>query len=57
VVDVVTTEGEKEVLKNLQRKSAAADAMFERLVAEMNHAVSLRKGVSYPNKEVMPAWL
>ena len=32
-VDVVTTEGERRVLDNLQRKAAAADRMFNKLVA------------------------
>lgn len=57
VVDVVTTEGEKEVLKNLQRKSAAADAMFDRLVDEMNNAISLSKNIEYKTRENLPSWL
>ena len=37
-VDMVTSEGEAGVLASIQRKSAAADVMFSKLVAEMNNA-------------------
>jgi len=56
-VDVVTTEGEKEVLKNLQRKSLAADKMFSRLVEQMNHSQSIARSVNFTKKEETPAWL
>ena len=35
VVDVITTGGEVDVLKNLQRKATQADVMFTELVAHM----------------------
>jgi hypothetical protein len=38
-VDVVTTEGERGVMTNLQRKASAADAMFANLVQEMGEAL------------------
>lgn len=57
VVDVVTTEGEKEVLKNLQRKSLAADSMFARLVDEMNNATSINGRTEYTQKIEVPSWL
>jgi hypothetical protein len=38
VVDVVTTEGESDVMQNLQRKADAADRMFKVMVDEMAHA-------------------
>jgi hypothetical protein len=38
VVDVVTTEGESDVMQNLQRKADAADKMFAVMVAEMANA-------------------
>ena len=56
-VDVITTEGEQQVLKNLQRKAAAADKMFSDLVACMNDAMEIDRGVSYTQKEECPAWL
>ena len=42
-VDIVTTEGEKSVLANLQRKAKAADRMFTELVAHMNDALRDRR--------------
>jgi len=57
IVDVVTTEGERAVMQNLKRKALAADKMFSSLVAEMNRALHIDRGVSYPNKEEVPSWL
>lgn len=56
-VDIVTTEGEKDVLKNLQRKATAADRMFSRLVAEMNHVLHIERSTEYAHTAEVPAWL
>jgi SNF2 family DNA or RNA helicase len=56
-VDIVTTEGEKSVLRNLKRKSAAADKMFSDLVAQMNDSMGISRGVKFKKKERVPAWL
>lgn len=56
-VDVVTTDGELNVLKNLQRKAAQADRMFGNLVAEMNNAMNLAKPETNKTKESIPVWL
>ena len=56
-VDVITTEGEQQVLKNLQRKAQAADKMFSDLVACMNDAMSIDRGVAFTKREEIPAWL
>lgn len=56
-VDMVTTEGEVAVLKNLQRKSALADKMFANLVLEMNRALKIESGVYGTTKETIPSWL
>lgn len=55
-VDIVTTEGGANALANLQRKSAAADKMFESLVAHMKDAQHI-SGVKYENKTEVPTWL
>ncbi len=56
--DIVTTEGERDVLLNLRRKSAAADNMFSSLLAEMNKALKIERVTNhYEKKEEMPAWL
>ena len=57
VVDVVSSEGEREVLKNLQRKQTNADAMFSRLVSEMTSAMSLHRPIRQPLTLEVPSWL
>lgn len=56
-VDIVTTEGEKSVLKNLQRKAAAADKMFTDLIANMQSAVKINRVNNATTKEMVPSWL
>lgn len=56
-VDIVTTEGERGVLKNLQRKSVQADRMFSNLVAEMNASMAIERSKDFTNKQELPAWL
>lgn len=56
-VDVVTTEGERDVMRNLQRKATAADRMFDQLVGYMNDSldVARRSGAAKPME--VPSWL
>lgn len=57
-VDVITTEGERGVLKNLQRKAAQADAMFSHLVREMNNVLHIDRAVSdFSTQLEIPQWL
>lgn len=56
-VDIVTTEGERGIMKNLQRKADQADEMFSRLVAEMNHAIALDRVNNYTKSLEVPSWL
>lgn len=55
-VDIVITEGQREVLGNLQRKQVLAEEMFSRLVAEMGRAAGYRPAVVNNTLEV-PSWL
>lgn len=55
--DIVTTEGEKNVLDNLQRKSVAADRMFAALVASMNDAASVDRSLKFNDQTQVPSWL
>jgi hypothetical protein len=57
VVDIVTTEAGHGVMENLQRKAAAADVMFSRLVTHMNQAVGIRRAEDYRASVEVPAWL
>lgn len=56
-VDIVTTEGERGVMRNLQRKADQADEMFSRLVAEMNNALAIERANNMTKKVQVPAWL
>lgn len=56
-VDVVTTEGETGVLKNLQRKAQQADQMFSSLVRHMNEAMHVKQANNHTNKTEVPSWL
>lgn len=56
-VDIVLTEGERKVMKNLQAKSEAASAMFDNLVREMKNALKIDHRVTFNDREEMPSWL
>jgi hypothetical protein len=56
VVDLITTPGGEGILANLERKAAAADRMFDALVAHMRHAVDLRRGTPFDQQVEVPAW-
>jgi hypothetical protein len=56
-VDLVTTEGEMGVLKNLKFKSDKADRMFAALVDEMNNAISIHRMDNFTTTEELPTWL
>lgn len=56
-VDIVTTEGERGVMRNLQRKAEQADEMFSHLVAEMNHALGIERAKTTTNPLEIPSWL
>ena len=55
-VDLITTEGGRNVLANLHRKAAQADEMFSELVRHMNEATSVDPYV-YDQKIEVPSWL
>lgn len=56
-VHLVLSEGEGRVMANLERKGHAADAMFSRLVANMNDVLSIDRHDSFTRKPETPAWL
>lgn len=56
-VDIVTTEGEKSVLQNLQRKAKAADKMFADLVRYMGEASAVDRSIKFTKQQEVPAWL
>lgn len=57
-VDIVTSEGEIGVMRNLQRKADNADKMFSVLVEIMNEAAAIgRKTNVFDKKTDIPSWL
>ena len=56
-MDVVSTEGEKEVMDNLQRKQKQADEMFGALVRHVQEAVGIVRTEMSENKIVPPSFL
>lgn len=57
LVNLVTSEGEIGVMRNLKRKALAADKMFESLVNEMENATSIKQVNKFTKKEEIPSWL
>lgn len=56
-VDLVTTEGEADVLQNLQRKAAAADKMFSQIVEHMSDELSIKSRTHWPLQVEAPQWV
>jgi hypothetical protein len=56
-VDIVTTEGESDVMQNLQRKAEAADRMFTLMVEEMHAAALPARQAEGAARVEWPAWL
>jgi len=57
MVDMITTDGQENVLSNLQRKADAASVMFDNLLAMMRNELKLNKRNQYTNTEEIPTWL
>ena len=57
LVDIVTTEGGRNALENLERKAGQADRMFDALVGHMNDALSIDRSRIGTQKVEVPAWL
>jgi hypothetical protein len=56
-VDMITTEGQDNVLKNLQGKAKKADEMFSYLVALMRDELKIQKKAAFTEAVELPAWL
>lgn len=56
-VDLITSEGERGVMANLQRKAKRAAEMFENLVAEMNRGQAVSGKRTFDKKVRVPKWL
>ena len=56
-VDMITTNGQDNVLSNLQRKSDAASVMFDRMVEMMRDELKIVRVNDYVKTERVPSWL
>lgn len=56
-VDVITTEGESDVMSNLQRKADAADKMFTMIVQEMGNELQIQQRDTFTHVQEIPSWL
>lgn len=57
IVDVISSEGERGVLLNMQRKQKAADVMFENLISHMNSELNIKIKKYNGAKVEVPAWV
>jgi hypothetical protein len=56
-VDIVTSEGEQGVMRNLQRKMVAAEKMFDNLIKNMHQGKDLERSTIFSEKTEVPKWL
>lgn len=56
-VDMVTTDGQADVLLNLTRKADQASRMFDHLVSLMRQELRIERPNDYTKKEEVPSWL
>lgn len=56
-IDVITSDGEANVLANLQRKTEAAAVMFSKLVELMNNELHIHKPNPFTKTQNIPLWL
>jgi len=56
-VDVISSDGESDVVANLERKAAAADRLFEQIVRHMNEQISHSTKQTKTNEIKIPSWL
>jgi len=56
-LDVIATEGERGVLRNMRRKAEQANTMFESLVREMNFATRIKPPSQQHRSIELPKWL
>jgi hypothetical protein len=56
-VDMITTEGQANVLRNLERKTEAASKMFDQLTTLMWQELKIEKRSESNVKEALPSWL
>ncbi len=56
-VDIISSEGERGVLSNMNRKAAQAESMFGNLVALINNEMKIEKMNLNNTKQEIPSWM
>ena len=56
-VDVVLTEGERNIQANVERKTAQMDRMFAALTAHMRDALTIERRTEYSQRVEVPSWM
>ena len=56
-VDLVLTEGEIRVMRNMRRKADQAEKMFDALVREMNRGTTIKRENTHIKALEVPSWL
>lgn len=56
-VDMITTDGQANVLANMEAKERAASHMFSQLVARMSEELKITKNHHYTKQQENPSWL
>jgi len=56
-VDMITSEGESNIIASLKRKADAADQMFSKLVSLMNNELKIEQEEKHTKIETLPPWL
>lgn len=56
-VDIVATDGQEHIMRNLRRKAEAANRMFTELVSHMNQGMRIDSDRSFNLKMETPSWL
>ncbi len=56
-LDIVSSEGEANVLANYKRKAKAAEEMFSKLVEQMNNELHIERHNPFTTREKLPSFL
>ena len=56
-VDMITTDGQENVVRNLERKTEQASQMFDQLVRMMSSELKIKQENNYTKKEEVASWL
>ena len=56
-VDLVYTQGDENIISNLERKKTQAEEMMDKLVVEMKNSLDIRNIQNFDNRIEVPEWL